>query len=133
MLTVRDILNTSLSLLFESEGSAPDYIIQAPVILSSMVPEVFDINKGLRASKGLPPLEVWPQFKNLDDEILFEPELCRAALPYGLATNLLLADEEDARAINYNAKYADAVNLCMRLIPEPISDVYPVPSLGGVS
>lgn len=131
MLTVRDILNTSLSLLFESEGSAPDYIIQAPAILSSMVPEVFGINNELRVSKGLPPLETWPQFKNLDDAVIFEPELCRAALPYGLATNLLLADEEEARAINYNAKYADAVNLCMRLLPEPVSDVYAAQPIGG--
>ncbi len=124
MLTVRDILSTTLSLLFETEGTAPDYVTQAPVILSTMVPEVFDINNELRVWKGLEPLEQWPEFKTLDDEIVFEPELCRAALPYGLATNLLLGDEEDARALNYNAKYADAVNACMRLAPESIQDCY---------
>ena len=124
MLTVRDILNTALSLLFETEGTAPDYVSQAPTVLSTMIPELFGINNELRASKGLPPLEEWPLFKNLDDDIVLEPELCRAALPYGLATNLLLGDEEEARALNYNAKYADAVNLCMRLAPEPVIDVY---------
>lgn len=113
-----------MALMFETEATAPDYVEKAPAILSVLAPEVFDINNELRVWKGLEPLAEWPVYKTLDDEMVFEPELCRAALPYGLATNLLLGDEEEARALNYNAKYADAVNACMRLRPEPVTDVY---------
>lgn len=123
-MTVREILAAALALMFETESTAPDYVEKAPAILNVMIPEVFDINNELRVWKGLEPLTEWPEYKTLKDDAVFEPELCRAALPYGLATNLLLGDEEEARALNYNAKYADAVNACMRLKPEPIKDVY---------
>lgn len=121
---VKDILSAALALLFETEGSAPDYVEKAPAILNILVPEVFDINNGLRVWKGLAPLDVSPAYQSLNDDVILEPELCRAALPYGLATNLLLGDEEEARALNYNAKYADAVNACVRLRPERVADVY---------
>lgn len=123
-MSVKDILSAALALLFETEGSAPDYVEKAPAILNILVPEVFDINNGLRVWKGLAPLEAWPAYQSLNDDVILEPELCRAALPYGLATNLLLGDEEEARALNYNAKYADAVNACVRLRPESVADVY---------
>lgn len=127
-MTVREVLNAALALLFETESSAPDYVERAPALLTAMAPEVFAVNNEVRAWKGFAPLSEWPEFRTLDDEVVFEPELCRAALPYGLATNLLLGDEEEARAVNYNAKYADAVNACMRALPEPVADVY-----GGAS
>lgn len=123
-MVVRDVLTAALALMFETEGTAPDYVEKAPVVLSVMIPEVFDVNNGLREWKGLEPLKEWPEYKTLDDDIVLEPELCRAALPYGLATNLLLGDEEEARALNYNAKYTDAVNACMRLRPESVVDIY---------
>lgn len=110
--------------MFETSASAPDYVERAPAILNVMAPELFDINNGLRKWKGLVPLETFPEYKSLAEPLGYEAELCRAALPYGLATNLLLGDEEEARAINFNAKYADAVNACMRLLPEPVTDVY---------
>lgn len=123
-MSVREILSAALALLFETEVSAPDYVEKAPAVLSVMIPEVFAVNNELRVWKGLAPLCQWPEYRTLDDDVLLEPELCRAALPYGLATNLLLGDEEEGRAVNYNAKYADAVNACMRLRPEPVRDVY---------
>ncbi len=127
-MTVRDVLNTALALLFETEATALDYVEKAPVILSVMVPEIFPINNELRVWKGMEPLTEWPVYTDRSQEMLMEPELCRAALPYGLAANLLLGDEEEARAANYFSKYADAVNACMRLVPEPVKDVYEVES-----
>lgn len=123
-MVVRDVLTAALALMFETEGTAPDYVEKAPAILNVLVPEVFDVNNGLRVWKGLAPLAEWPEYQSLNDDVILEPELCRAALPYGMATNLLLGDEEEARALNYNAKYADAVNACVRLRPEQILDVY---------
>ncbi len=126
MATVRDVLNTALALLFETEATASDYVEKAPAVLSVMVPETFPINNELRVWKGLEPLTEWPVYTDLSQDTLMEPELCQAALPYGLAANLLLGDEEEARAVNYFSKYADAVNACMRLAPEPVTDVYEV-------
>lgn len=123
-MTVREIYRTALALLFETEASAPDYGEEAPVILNVLLPEVLGVNNQVRAWKGLGPLKDCPVVTSLEQEVPLEPELCRAALPYGLAANLLLGDEEEARSVNYFAKYAEAVNQAVRLCPEKIRDVY---------
>lgn len=123
-MVVQDILTAALALTFESGSPDAEYAANTPAILNVMVPEVFDINNELRVWKGMEPLTEWPEYKALEDDVVLEPELCRAALPYGLAKNLLIADEESARAEYYNNKYAEAVNACMRIKPEPVRDVY---------
>lgn len=121
-MTVREIYQAALKLLFEE--SSEDYEAAAPTILHVMLPELAWVNDRLRQLRGAEALLELPDISALEDDIPFEAALCREALPWGLAANLLLGDEEEARAANYFTKYAQAVTRATRFIPEPVRDVY---------
>ena len=123
-MTVGEILDTALTLLFETRQSAQDYVSFAPVTVNTLLPELFGMNNQLRAARGLPELEEIPTVQALEDEVPYEQAIVQEALPYGLAANLLLGDEEQGRAVDYMTLYSTALENLLQALPQTVEDVY---------
>ena len=118
-----DILTNAMALMFEERQRNPDYVKYAPQYINMLLPETLGVNNELRKIKGKEPMEAPPIITSLEDDVDYEDELTRTALPWGLAAWLLMGDEE-GRYPDYMTMYVQKVNEATRLTPELIEDVY---------
>lgn len=122
-MTGNDILDNALALMFEERQRSPDYVSYAPRILNMLLPETFGVNNQLRRLAGKEPLAAPPVISTLEEEVVYEDDLVRSVLPWGLAAWLLMGDEE-GRYPDYLSMYIQQANRATQLIPEQVEDVY---------
>lgn len=118
-----DILTSAMALMFEERQRNPDYVKYAPQYINMLLPETLGVNNQLRKIKGKEPMEAPPIISTLEDDVDYEDELTRTALPWGLAAWLLMGDEE-GRYPDYMTMYVQKVNEATRVVPELVKDVY---------
>lgn len=124
-MTGQDIYDAALAAMGESLGG--EYERDDDVILgklNAMLPLFFVDNNLKRESRGLARLTDIPELDDLTDSIGYEPEVERTILPYALARDLLIDDEEDQLATFYNNKLYEAINELRRVPKRRIHDVY---------
>ena len=123
-MTGKEVYKNALALLFEDEAAAGDYNTYALPLLNMLLPELLGVNNQLRVLRGKEALDTAPVLKTLDAPLEYEPELCRAALPFGLASRLVYDDNDLQKVAYFNSAYVNAVNALSQTRPEPVKDVY---------
>lgn len=103
-MTVQEIFNTAVTLMFGEEVDRPDYQPFWMDIFNYMLAENFELNNALRTVRGKPPLEIPPEVTEMTDEVGYEWELERQILPMGCAGYLFMEDESGI-ATTYKNKY----------------------------
>ena len=73
-------------------------------LINTLIADCFDINNTLRAYRREKELEEIPFKENLDDTLEYEAQLCRDALPHGLAALMILEDDTN-RAGFFDFRY----------------------------
>lgn len=104
VMTVNDIYTAALALLGEFPEQDSESVTVMISLLNTLIADCFDINNTLRIYKGKEKLDDIPFIESLDDEVVYEPELCRDGLVYGLASLLILEDDTD-RASFFDFRY----------------------------
>lgn len=124
-MTANEIYLTALGLLGESSNSAGDYDEEVVVQkLNVMLPEVFPYNENLRQMAGLAPLSSCPMLQSLADDIPFETNIVRMALPYGLASKLAYDDDEAGKASYFNGMMATILQGMTPFVLGSVIDLY---------
>ena len=123
-MTGREIYENALALLFEDEATAGDYNTFALPLLNMLLPELLGVNNQLRIVRGKMPIQEAPSLESLEDTLPYEEELCRSALPFGLACRLVYDDNDLQKVAYFNAAYVNAVNALSQTQAQPVEDVY---------
>lgn len=123
-MTGRELLNYALSHMGEvGNGGIETYpysIMSINVILS----ETFDTNNEIMRSNGLEPLTVAPEIVKIDDEIPYDKNLIKACLSYGLASKLILEDNDLNKFNFFNGMYIQAMQNNTKATEEFIENLY---------
>lgn len=98
----------------------PYSIMSINVILS----ETFDTNNEIMRSNGLEPLTVAPEIVKIDDEIPYDKNLIKACLSYGLASKLILEDNDLNKFNFFNGMYIQAMQNNTKATEEFIENLY---------
>ncbi len=104
VMTVNDIYTAALALLGEFPEQDSESVTVMISLLNTLIADCFDINNTIRIYKEKEKLDDIPFIESLDDEVVYEPELCRDGLVYGLASLLILEDDTD-RASFFDFRY----------------------------
>ncbi|WP_101908872.1 hypothetical protein [Marasmitruncus massiliensis] len=123
-MTAKEVYSAALTLLLETEQTAGDYDNFAIPFLNILLPETFKTNNLLREIREKEPLTEIPKVENLTDDIPYEPELLRTAIPYGLAAKLVYDDNDMSKVSYFSSMYESAVNSFSEMLPQEVEDVY---------
>ncbi len=104
VMTVNDIYTAALALLGEFPEQDSESVTVMISLLNTLIADCFDINNTIRIYKEKEKLDDIPFIESLDDEVVYETELCRDGLVYGLASLLILEDDTD-RASFFDFRY----------------------------
>ena len=93
MATVRKIFDLAAAILFTSKGGDTDYDTYSPLLLERLLIEALPYENAIRAADGREELASAPEINAID----WDDRITRGALPHGLASALMI-DEEDKQA-----------------------------------
>lgn len=120
-MTGNDILKISLDLMFETET---EYEKNAVSFLNIMIPELFETENLIRTAQNRELLADVPYVESLEDTIPYCDNLTRGAMPYGLASMIMMDDDDTSKAGYYRQLYVNAVNSYSRSVPGLVVDTY---------
>lgn len=112
-MTVRQLYEQSCRLIYEIPDDDDDMKESFPAILNQLVMICLSNENQFRLSRGKEPLQAVPFYQSADDEseLPFADEIARNALPYGVQSKLLEADEDKkAESVLAYNKFVDALN-----------------------
>lgn len=124
-MTGKELYLAALSLLFETEETAGDAEIHAPVLIGSMLGDLFFLNNILREEAGKEKLSEIPAIQTLDEEVPYEEKLVRGCMPYGLAQRIVYDDDDMGKVDYFQQLYVNAANALSRARGRSIADRYP--------
>lgn len=97
-MTVKQVYQRALAIVFEQEGGDPDFDQYSPLLLDRLVMEALPYENQIRRAAGREELESAPVIEAIDGTALdYDDRITRIALPYGLAA-VLLSDDESRKA-----------------------------------
>lgn len=127
-MTGNEVLKLAYDIMSEEESSNTEFSAFAPGILTVLLAETFAVNNNLRESKDLPVLQEIPVVtqSTMGEELVYEPEIQRTVLPYGICEKYADGDGDTVKTGYYNSLYVNAVNTCLRGIPQKdgVVDLY---------
>lgn len=117
----KEILKISLDLMFETET---EYEKNAVSFINLMIPELFETENLIRSSLDQETLKEVPYINDLEDVIPYCDNLTKGAMPYGLASMIMMDDDDTSKAGYYRQLYVNAVNSYSRSVPGLVVDTY---------
>lgn len=126
-ITARDVYEAACALASQDPGDSPELEQFAPSWLDTLVYEALAFENMRRKYEGdlsRPPLPDAPRIESLDDEIPYDDEICRIALPYGLASQIFKDDQEEYQAQDFRGRFINALAETMKTAGESVVDVY---------
>lgn len=120
-MTAENLFYSALALLQEDAERYEEYYLS---VLNTLLSETYEINQHLRRSKGLNVLKDIPVLDMDGDEIPYEEELVRSALPYGLASRISLDDNDVSKCQFLHNVYAININALNKGYATAVADCY---------
>lgn len=120
-LKASDVLKAALDLLYEDTNEYNPYVITHFNIL---IPELYETEQSIRAAKGEELLNGIPFISSLNDVIPYSEEILRGAMPFGLASFIVVDDNDMSRVAYFRQLYVNAVNSLSATAPEMVVDHY---------
>ncbi len=119
-----DIYKSAAALMFELPGQDKAFETMFPELLNSLLVEALPYENSSRKSRGLKTIETAPVIATLEDDVDYSDEICRVALPYGVAAYFSQDDGEGHNALMYRERFVDALSDAAKCNFESIEDVY---------
>ena len=116
-MTAQKIYELASSFLYEIDDEDADSKRFAVGFLNILLMETFPCENSIREFRGLEPLKEPSMISSLDEDIPYQPELTRVALPYGLASWYFQEGMDNFQAENYRSKYLAAVMDASKINP----------------
>ena len=116
-MTAQKIYELASSFLYEIDDEDADSKKFAVGFLNILLMETFPCENSIREFRGLEPLIEPPMISSLDEDIPYQPEITRVALPYGLASWYFQEGMDNFQAENYRSKYLAAVMDASKINP----------------
>lgn len=124
-MTASEVLETAMSFLPDKLRDNPelsDYIVPW---LNVLLQECLPVENSLRQFKGLESLTEAQKIQSAGDELIYQDEITRVALPYGVADRVFVDDDNDYRSQDMRGRYVNALKEAAKArVDESVVDVY---------
>lgn len=109
-MTGEQLLKRAAALI--SETDTEDYKEIALIQINILLDETWKQNNRMRKAAGKDEMTARVDLESLGEEIPWEEELVRSALPWGLAAKLFFEEDDNARLSMFNEEFANRLNAC---------------------
>lgn len=109
-MTGEQLLKRAAALI--SETDTEDYKEIALIQINILLDETWKQNNRMRKAAGKDEMTARVDLESLGEEIPWEEELVRSALPWGLAAKLFFEEDDNARLSMFNEEFANRLNGC---------------------
>lgn len=123
-MTANDVYTIALSFLSENTMETNDVQQFTLGWLNLLLQEALPYENVFRHVNGMEALEKAPQLSAFTDEIPYNDNITRIALPYGLASYYFIDDDNDYRAQDFRGRYINALSETCPYAQSDIEDVY---------
>lgn len=124
-MTATQLQIAALAIISEASADARQYDDGVTVgQINRLIAHAFDANNALLKVAGKPELDEPPFIEKMGDEINYNWRLTSAAFPWGLASFLVLDDDEMAKVNYFNMMYNQFLRTASVAVAEKIKDVY---------
>lgn len=123
----REIFDLAAGCLSEEPAQCEALKAHAPGWLGVLCAEALPYENILReygADPARTPLDAPPALESLDDEVPYAAAICVPALVWGLAAQMFLDDESDARAQDFRNRYVIALHEAVKIAEGRVIDLY---------
>lgn len=118
------ILKTATAFMFESPTNDVDFHKFFPALLNLVVAEALPYENAYRAANGMDELLSAPVVDSVDSEVDYCDEICRIALPYGVASYFWQDENNEYRAQDFRNRFIDALKEAARAVETDAVDAY---------
>ena len=110
-MTGEEIYEIALSFVFERKREDKDYLDFFPLFLNTTMQEALPYENMIRRKSGKVARALAPRItaEQMNEEIDFSEELCRVALPYGVAAYYWQDEGDSYRAADYRQRFIIAL------------------------
>lgn len=115
------LYSNTMGMLFDEDMEYKAYCLPA---INALIAECFAVNNTLLRAKGQPELIEIPLLEDLEEELVYQPEILFRAMPYGLAAKIVYDDGDMGKTIFWRNQYIEALGEIAQAIPCVIEDVY---------
>jgi hypothetical protein len=123
-MTANDVYTIALSFLSENTMETNDVQQFTLGWLNLLLQESLPYENAYRQVNKMQPLNKAPQLAAFNEEIPYNDNITRIALPYGLASYYFIDDDNDYRAQDFRGRYINALAECVPYEQSGICDVY---------
>lgn len=123
-MTAQDIYSLALSFLSETTQETNDVQQFTLGWLNLLLQESLPYENAYRQVHRQEILKQAPQLTTFNDEVPYNDNITRIALPYGLASYYFIDDDNDYRAQDFRGRYINALAECVPYEQSDICDVY---------
>lgn len=123
-MTANDVYTIALSFLSENTMETNDVQQFTLGWLNLLLQESLPYENAYRQVNGMQPLKQAPQLAAFNDEIPYNDNITRIALPYGLASYYFIDDDNDYRAQDFRGRYINALSETCPYAQSDIQDIY---------
>ena len=117
-------LNLVIPLMGERRETSESYKEQFIPVLNIITVDCFSINNGLRVKRDKDILKEAPAYSDMQDILVYEDDLIRNVMTYGIASRLTIDDGEPNKTGFLEQNYASRYNLLTSANYEPMVDYY---------
>ncbi len=125
------IYKNALSFIFERPDKDVDFKYFFLNFLNTVLVEALPYENVIREASGAEKLLNAPEIADISEEVPYNEEICRVALPYGVASFYFQDEGDDYKSQDYRARYINALtSACQKAFTiSEIEDVYPIPDI----
>lgn len=116
-MTGQQIYELASAFLYERDGEDDDNKFHAINFINNLMAETFSCENSIREFKGKELLDEPPLITSLSEEVPYQYELTRTAIPFGLAAIYFAEGMDNYHEALYRNKYALAVEDAHKLNP----------------
>ena len=122
-----DIFRKACALISQTTEDSPELESFSPDWLDIWLVEALSFENARRryeADPARPVLATAPVVAKMDDVVPYDDEICRVALPYAMACQFYIDDENEYRAQDFRARFVNALADTQKLREGIVRDVY---------
>lgn len=121
-MTAQGLFDLSVGVMGISPANATSYADTIITQINAMLADTFALNNNNRLAAGLTELSAIPVVSALGDTLTYQDNILRNVLPWGVAQQLSVGDDEFARANYFGDKYETAKRAELKWIDSTIMD-----------
>ena len=123
-MTANDVYRTAVSFLFEKPREDAGFYDNFLSLLNLCLQEALPYQNSRLRHRGEEPLEAAPVISEMEEEIEYDDEIVRCALPFGVVSYYYQDEVDNFKAQDFRGRFIVALSDAAQCVDGVVEDIY---------